>query len=463
MDEQNAHQEMDTPQQYESKKELAVQEFSEIIKHRTSGTSVAIGGKKTSNLFRDRAQGSIHKLNLGNLNRVVSVDPTNRIAYVEGMTTYEELVKQTLPYNLMPTVVPELKSITVGGAVTGVGIEATSFRYGFVHETVQEMEILCGDGIVRTCSPNNENRDLFFGFPNSYGTLGYALILAVALIPIKKYVHVTHSSFTDPALFFDSIKDVCNRSGKSHDVVDFIDGVAFDRGVYYLSIGQFVDTAPQVSNYTYMGIYYRSILQKKEDYLTTHDYIWRWDTDWFWCSRVFGAQNPLIRFLATPRLLRSTTYWKIKKLATQYKITNLLSAINGKRESIIQDVEIPIEHAPEFMDFFHREIGIKPVWTCPTTPSENIFSLFAVKPKQLYINFGFWDSVASEKEEGHYNRLIENKVKELGGKKSLYSSSYYPENEFWQLYNKKDYDALKTKYDPKGMFKNLYQKCVKRG
>ena len=36
----------------------------------------------------------------------------------------------------MPAVVPQLKSITLGGAVAGVGIEATSFRYGLVHDTI---------------------------------------------------------------------------------------------------------------------------------------------------------------------------------------------------------------------------------------------------------------------------------------------------------------------------------------
>ena len=46
------------------------------------------------------------------------------------------------------------------------------------------MEILLGDGRLVTCSCR-ENPDLFFGFPNSYGTLGYALRLTIRLIPAK--------------------------------------------------------------------------------------------------------------------------------------------------------------------------------------------------------------------------------------------------------------------------------------
>ena len=28
-----------------------------------------------------------------------------------------------------------------------------------------------------------------------------------------------------------------------------------------------------------------------------YDYLWRWDTDWFWCSGAFGVQNPTVRRL----------------------------------------------------------------------------------------------------------------------------------------------------------------------
>ena len=35
--------------------------------------------------------------------------------------------------------------------------------------------MLLPDGDIVVCTPTNEHSDLFFGFPNSYGTLGYAL------------------------------------------------------------------------------------------------------------------------------------------------------------------------------------------------------------------------------------------------------------------------------------------------
>ena len=63
-------------------------------------------------------------------------------------------------------------------------------------------------------------------------------------------------------------------------------------------------------------------------------------------------------------------------------------------------------------------------------------------------------------EAGYFNRKVENKVRELGGVKSLYSDAYYDEDSFWRLYDGETYFQLKQRYDPGERLKNLYQKCV---
>ncbi|MGZ4593887.1 MAG: FAD-binding protein, partial [Actinomycetes bacterium] len=149
--------------------------------------------KRTSNLFRFRDDGprtSAKKtaradrgLDVSAFGHVLCVDPATRTARLGGMTTYEDLCDATLRHQLMPLVVPQLKTITLGGAVTGLGIESTSLRSGMPHESVTEMEILTGDGRVVCATDDNEHADLFRGFPNSYGTLGYSLSLTIELEP----------------------------------------------------------------------------------------------------------------------------------------------------------------------------------------------------------------------------------------------------------------------------------------
>ncbi len=406
--------------------------------------------KSTSNLFRDRERQARPRVDLSGFNEVVEVDAARSRVSAEGMTTYADLVDATLAHGVMPCVVPQLKSITLGGAAAGVGIEASSFRYGLVHDTLLALEVLLADGSIVSCTPENEHRELFFGFPNSYGTLGYALEVTARTVPVKPTVRIEHVRHTDPRRYFEDLEARCRAKD-----ADFIDGTVFC----------FADSAPYTSDYSFEHIYYRSIREKKTDWLATKDFIWRWDTDWFWCSKNLFVQNPLIRRLVGRKRLNSTTYAKVMRWNSKWGFTRAFSRLSGKYpESVIQDVDVPIGRAPEFLAFFHEEIGILPVWICPIGgyDPQARFPLYAVDTRALYVNFGFWDVVQDpvRREPGHYNRKIERKVAELGGVKSLYSDSYYPEEEFWRLYNKPAYDALKARYDPQGKFRNLYQKCV---
>jgi len=424
--------------------------ISEMAAARAHGASIGLA-KSTSNLFRHRVQTDTKRIDVRSFHHVLHIDTSSRIADVEGMTTYEELADETLKHGLLPTVVPQLKTITIGGAISGIGIESSSFKFGLVHETVEEMEILLGDGSTITCSAT-QNSDLFYGFPNSYGTLGYVLRLKVKLIPAKKYVKLTHTKFTEPAKFFAQIEALCASSR-----FDYIDGAVFSGDEMYITTGEFTDDAPFVSDYTYMKVFYQSIREREVDYLTSKDYIWRWDTDWFWCSKHFYVQHAALRLLATKWLLNSKTYQRIMRLS--HKVMP-----DSNTESVIQDVDIPIEHTVEFLDFLLREIRVLPIWICPFRsydPSVT-YDLYALDPKKLYINFGFWDTVPSTQPEGYFNRKIEAKALALQGKKGLYSTAYYDEQTFWQIYNRPAYEALKSKYDPGRCFKDLYKKTVKR-
>src|SRR5436305_716275 len=239
--------------------------------------------KRTSNLFRPRDRAA-SPLDADGFSGVLSVDVEGRTADVGGMTTYEHLVDATLPHGLMPLVVPQLKTITLGGAVTGLGIESSSFRSGCPHESVLEMDVLTGAGDVVTARPDGEHRDLFFGFPTSYGPSGYALRLRIELEPVSPYVHLRHLRFRDISACVDTIEQITATQTWEGEDVRFLDGTWFGHDEVYLTLGSWAQSAPYTSDYTGRDVYYRSIPARTEDYLTVRDYLWRWDTDWFWCS-----------------------------------------------------------------------------------------------------------------------------------------------------------------------------------
>ncbi|MFQ6021510.1 MAG: FAD-binding oxidoreductase [Acidiferrobacterales bacterium] len=438
---------------YEEKKQHLIQQL------RTQESGPIRLNKATSNLFRDRKTPDHHKLDVSDFKQVLAVDPDGLWLETEGMTTYEDLVNATLPHGVLPTVVPELKSITIGGAVTGVGIESSSFKYGLVHETIMEMEVLLADGTVIACTPDNEHKELFFAFPNSYGTLGYALKLKVRVVPAKRYVQLNHIRHTDARAYFEDLERTCDQE------VDFVDGTIFNPDEMYITTGKFVEQVPYTSDYTYENIYYQSIRRREVDYLTTLDYAWRWDTDWFWCSKHFYAQNLLVRAFVGKSYLNSVTYTKIMRWNTKWRLTHRMNRLAGiHRESVIQDVDIPIDKAPAFLDFFRTEIAIAPIWICPLRVHDKSvrFDLYPMNPDTTYVNFGFWDAkrVRRKLPAGYYNRRIEDKVAELGGIKSLYSDSYFSADEFRERYNGPAYERLKAKYDPNARLKHVYDKCV---
>jgi hypothetical protein len=234
-----------------------------------------------------------------------------------------------------------------------------------------------------------------------------------------------------------------------------------------VSVGRFVDEAPYVSDYSFEHIYYRSLRERSTDFLTAEGYLWRWDTDWFWCSKNVGAQHPLLRRLYGRKRLNSVTYQRIMRWNSRWGLTRALNRIRGVHgESVIQDVDIPIGRAAEFLAFLHAEVGILPIWLCPirSPDARTAFTLYPLTPDTMYVNFGFWDVVTTRERrpEGFCNRLIERKVRELGGIKSLYSDSYFTEDEFWAIYNRPAYAALKERYDPAGALGDLYAKTVLR-
>ena len=453
--------------------EKAVQQLRASYDAIAPGAPVRLA-KRTSNLFRPRDAIKTNGLDVSGLDGVVSVDAAGRTADVQGMCTYEDLVDATLPHGLIPLVVPQLRTITLGGAVTGLGIEATSFRNGLPHESVLEMDIFTGAGEVVTCTPDNEHADLFATFPNSYGSLGYATRLRIELEPVASHVAVRHVRFSDTHALEGAIATITETGAWHGERVDALDGTAFEPGEYYLTLGRWEDRGTSTSStrggpsdYAGQQIYWRSIQQREIDLLTTYDYLWRWDTDWFWCSRAFGAQHPLVRRIWPRRLRRSDTYHRMVGIERRFGIMDRLDRRAGRprRERVVQDIEVPVERLGEFLDWFDEAVGMRPVWLCPLRlRGSTSWPSYPLEPGRTYVNVGFWGAVhvGDDAPNSPLNRAIEAKVSELEGHKSLYSESFYDPDTFDGLYDGANLAAVKQRYDPDDRLTTLYDKAVRR-
>ena len=426
--------------------------------------------KRTSNLFRARSRNDAPGLDVSGLAGVISVDVPGRTADVQGMCTYEDLVDATLPHGLIPYVVPQLRTITLGGAVTGLGIESTSFRNGLPHESVVEMDVLCGDGQVRTVRPGD---DLFDAFPNSYGSLGYATRLRILLEPVPSHVALRHVRFEDLDALTKAVEVVVEQREWDGERVDGLDGVVFAPGEAYLTLARWTDEAGATSDYTGMTPYFRSLQQRETDLLTTYDYLWRWDTDWFWCSGAFGLHDPRVRRLWPRRWRRSDVYHRLVGLETRFGVVSRIDRARGKpeRERVIQDVEVPVDRVAEFLTWFEENVGMRPVWLCPLRLRDTdgpgtarTWPSYPLETGTTYVNVGFWGTVpiAPGAHDGDVNRAVEAEVTALGGHKSLYSDAYYDRTTFDELYDVANLDRVKERTDPDHRLTSLYDKAVKR-
>ncbi|HET9829597.1 MAG TPA: FAD-binding oxidoreductase [Nocardioidaceae bacterium] len=432
--------------------------------------------KRTSNLFRVRSVASapglgvsglgVSGLDVSGLGGVVALDlasPAGPTADVQGMCTYEDLVDVTLPHGYIPYVVPQLRSITLGGAVTGLGIESTSFRNGLPHDSVLEMDVLTGAGELVTTTPGE---DLFDAFPNSYGSLGYATRIRIRLEKVPGYVDLRHLRFHDLDDLAKTL-DVLVEQGEHDGVrVDGLDGVVFEPGECYLTLATWRQDAPEkTSDYTGMDIYYRSLQQRDTDTLTMYDYLWRWDTDWFWCSGAFGLKNPRVRRLWPRRWRRSDVYSRIVNLEGRYRVLARIDRLRGRpdRERVIQDIEVRVDRLVPFLRWFDEAIGMRPVWLCPLRATR-AWPSYPLEQEETYVNVGFWGTMPIDPgaRDGDKNRAIEAKVTELGGHKSLYSDAYYDRDTFSELYGLANLTHVKQQTDPDNRLTGLYEKAVNR-
>lgn len=447
-------------QNYESKKEEAQKALIGLKKNK----NISLKPKTATHFFRKRVKQN--PLDLRNFNQVIKVNTKEQYVETEGLATFFDISNETLKKGYMPAVVPEMRNITIGGTISGLGVEATSFKYGLVHENVFEIDVLTGEGKVITVSPK-QNIDLFYALPNALGTLGYVLKCKMKIIPVKPFVQVTFERFTNAKALFNKMKNTCLQSD-----TDFIEGVIFSPNHCVLLIGRFIESASSDTIFfdVYKKPWYRYIEDKKINnvYLTIKDFLWRWDADCFWGTNQSGLigwafSNSFFRKTLLRGLLRSDRLLRIghfKRFSTVGKIIETL--FEGRKEQLIQDLLLDITFCADFFDWYKNRIGIYPIWLCPVkTPKANLYPLYK-KYGDFVVDFGFYASKSLKKTmpDNYYNRLIENKVKEFKGVKALYSTSFYSPDEFWEAYDKGKYFNLKTKYDPDSVFPKLYEKVA---
>lgn len=390
------------------------------------------------------------KINLKSLNDILEIDADKKICVAESGVAFVDLVRETLKHGLVPMTVPELKTITIGGAVSGCSVESMSYKFGGFHDSCLEYEVVTSDGCVVTCS-RAQNSDIFEMIHGSYGTLGILTKLTFKLIPARTFVKVDYVRFSSFDTYWKFLQDRCAIADD-----DFIDGIIHSNKHFVVCLGNFVDTAPRLSRYDWTNIYYKSTAHLAEDYSTTSDYFFRYDTECHWLSRQIPLfENKLFRWLLGKYFLGSTNLIKwSRRLRHIYGLK--------KRQDIVVDVFIPSLRMAEFFDWYQKTFDFYPLWLVPYKMdkiyhwvSEGLRS--KLKEEHLFIDCAIYGKKNDDLSKD-LSKELEDKVFELNGVKTLIGQNHYSKERFWEIYNHPLIEKTKNRVDPKKMFGELYSK-----
>ncbi|HVK89111.1 MAG TPA: FAD-binding oxidoreductase [Kofleriaceae bacterium] len=385
------------------------------------------------------------KIDISDLTSILDIDTVRRTCTAESGVTFADLVTATLRYGLVPMVVPELETITVGGAVSGCSIESMSFRYGGFHDSCLEYEVITAQGDVLTCTPENQHALVFQMMHGAFGTLGILSKLVFKLVPARPFVHVSYEKYPTFAAYRAAILDHYDRGD-----VDFMDGIIHSPTEFVLSVANFVDHAPYTSRYDWMKVYYKSTRELDEDYLDTRHYLFRYNR---------GVTNVVPRSvigrLVFGKVLDSTTLLRAAERVPW--------VLRREHPTVTLDVFVPISKADEFLRWYEQELGYFPLWCVPYKRVRDYEwiseSFYRDMRDTLFLDLAIYGM--KQRGDRNAHKLIEDKLRELGGIKTLISHNYYSRDEFWSTWNKRNYDTVKALTDPENMFRDLYTKTCR--
>ncbi|RAL12508.1 FAD-binding oxidoreductase [Aspergillus homomorphus CBS 101889] len=444
----------------------------------------------STNSTRQSQHNSRNTISTAHLNNVLDVNEATETVTVEPNVPMDALVAATLQHGLVPLVVMEFPGITAGGGFSGTSGESSSFRHGFFDATVQQIEIVIPNGEIRRASRTTDP-DLFWGAASAFGTLGVVTLLEIQCRRARPFVELSYIPTTSMA---EAMKAI--RAATADPSTEYLDGIVFAKDHIVICAGKLTDELPGLPQqrftrphdpWFYLHAQTRapppsgsaSIPPQTppKDLIPLQDYLFRYDRGAFWTGRYAYA------YFLTP-FNRVTRYLLDSFMHTRV-MYHALHQSGLAAQHVIQDVAVPYAATTRFLDWLDepQNFGAYPIWLCPLlrkseqggllqgqvptpsqsqspeagaypqgkhappNPQENPQAKEKEKDENYLMNFGLW--APSPHRGGAFiaqNRALEGKVQSLGGKKWLYAHAYYTEHEFWEIYDRRRYDALRERY-----------------
>eukprot|EP01041_Mallomonas_annulata_P004870 gene4870-9702_t len=502
--------------------EEGINDLIKNLKHRKAGQQVTIRRKTSEShcprpqAYKDKSlQVDISKMN--NIISILKIKPGDIPDYlqpkfsgdfvaiidVQAMTNMEQLVDQLLPLGIIPAVVPEFKGITVGGSIQGLAAESSSFKYGFFHDVVIGFEAILGDGRVVWCSKYS-NKDLFYGIPGSFGTLGIVTRAKMLCIRAQPYLELDckhHYNAKDCIESMGRIQDSFltnnyspsknnNNNNTNINSIEMLEGIGYSNHSFVSMCGRFISKdevdkvyhnrkyrigrcnkwghkwffnqirdllpkhrwfsskKPTTSTCTSSSIEYKD--KDMKIVFPTKDYLFRHDRGSFWMAS-YNIPQFIGRFMGS--VLDSTN---------MFRLATLIPWAFPKKMIMLQDFMLPRTTVLFFLSTLQELLCLWPVWLLPVRNIPSPKSLFVLTGVQGHMcNVGAYGIPRKRYEFITANKQLEDELYERNGRKVYYSHAFYSKEFFYKtLYDGRRYDQLRQLYGASEAFPDLHSKVI---
>lgn len=458
---------------------IEVERISQTLK--TLNSTVTLSKTEPSNTLRDGSyKKSTTPLPVSSLNSILEINIEKRFALVEPRVTIKELCKATFKFGFIPKVVPEFASITVGGAIMGAAIESSSHIYGQFNDTCLEYELVLGNGEIITAS-DQQNSDLFYGLSGSYGSLALLTLAKIELVEASPYVHVIYHRFQKQSDVFSFFQTQPKDT--------FLDGLLIDSSWSVAMTGNLTSKTKKLPTFkqrhSWDPWFYQHVVDitdkgDYEEYMPTLDYLFRLDRGAFWMGRFL---------LSFPLMLRLLFRYQLTTIHNQVRLfTNTLTsktnpsflfrlffgnALSSKNlyyfwhlapswvcENLffVQDFYAPASKADSICTSFIEKTEVYPVWLCPVKGTSKPQFLSPHYQGSSFVNIGLYGIPKNPLPVPQLTRDLEQGILDQGGRKMLYSMTYYPKEQFNKIYDEERCQVLRKKYFSEKTFLPLYNK-----
>ncbi|KAG4065942.1 hypothetical protein HA402_000001 [Bradysia odoriphaga] len=192
------------------------------------------------------------------------------------------------------------------------------------------------------------------------------------------------------------------------------------------------------------------------EYIPLKDYFHRHSRSIFWELQdiVPFGNNILFRYLFG---------WLMPVKVSLLKITQTAAIKKLYEENhIIQDMLVPISKMEQCLRDIDDAVQVYPIWLCPfNLPNDPGMVHPRTETSQMYVDIGIYGVPQRSFDAKPVTRRIESLVADCDGFQMLYADTYRTEEEFRKMFDHSLYDKMRTKYDCKSAFPEVFGKVNK--